>query len=386
MPINPSNIKLAIDRTRAVKNIVGKNVITLISLGSGLNGSKSISSEGNLHLELLNHLNKFSPKLNIILVAGALKRWNYWEILEHITDIQLKKTLSDIPKDIKEKKLACILAEKFSDIAAKLEAEYINEIDTYLNSHPEDIKKLTFKYKITAWNQKHLYNNITKQDPQAIKFMESPEFIEKMKETKTRFLQNKKSLLDKAQDRIKQAQPNLASIDFKKVTDEACLQYLLEEYVYFAKLNNTEIYYTGKIPPAIKPIFEIADKDIFWREIHFKLRKKNNTAKTSQEEKLNAVELNNNSSDTTIINTLTSFFSKRNMCKLQIEEKSQTDVEHRKSESMPIPIQQLSPKISKQINTLIHLFSTTPPSEEKKLAAKKLEEATSLLKPLNFMS
>lgn len=383
-----NNIAFKINRTKAVSNITNKHVVTLISVGKGINGEKKIASEGELHIELLKQLNKHHPSKNIILVAGLLKRWNFWEMISEVSDEELARRLSDIPKDLDEKSLAPLLATKFVDIATSLETKYIQTLETHLQKNNTALKDISFPFKIARWDQRENFKNCDEKPYDVNSFIEDPESLKLIEATITRFLQNKKLELDTAKERLIKVQPQLADLNFQKLVDYACLQYILEEYEYFAKLKNTEVFYNGNIPPALSPIFEDNRKNIHWRTYGFK-----QTKNALEEKKTPTFQLIKAKSSSYVdeINSqhheskLNSFAEKRlklfSFIRTAPEKKSKTDSPlEMKHPPKLIDTSSLSPRSSACMMAFFNLYSKMPPSAEKERAKQKIEEATALLR------
>lgn len=382
-----NNITLKINRIKPFANMDKKHVITLVSVGNGINGAKWIAPEEELHVELMKQLNEHHPKLNIILVAGLLKRWNYWEMISHLSDEALIARLQDIPKDIDEKNLASILAEKFADIAKNLEEKYIKTLENHLDHHQKTIKSMKLPFKIASWEQRTHFDNCDKKSSPQSHIHETDDFMRKIESTKSRFLQNKKADLDKAKARMIIAQPALANLDFKKITDQACLQYILEEYYYFARLSHTEVLYPGKIPSALEPVFKESGKDLYWRDFSFKEAKNTLTEAKQPEETLTRAR------SSSFLESMSrqhnepktgSLAERRLKFLLSIQttstKKTNSDTPlEAKHPAQLMDLKNLSPQSSKRMMTFIDLFSKSPPSAEKELAMKKIEEATALL-------
>lgn len=469
------NLTLRISTNKPFDDIHKKHIITLVSIGNGINGAKWVAPEEELHIKLLEQVNEYNPKFNIILVAGLLKRRNYWEMVEQLSDDALAERLRDIPKDIDEKKLASLLAEKFIDIAENLEAKYIRTLKKHFRKNkeiinklagynhisilkndepiPEDIKPHTLvaqredkqlsvywtdnkklvkksfpngevqdiltkldkagkssddvfliqdiiskyrpapmglEFKIATWNQRHHYDNYDKKSPRADAPIETPAYRKKIIATKSRFLNNKKPALSAAKERMIKAQPLLAGLDFNKITDQACLQYILEEYYYFDKLSHTEVLHNGKIPQALEPIFEDPSKDLYWRDFSFKQTKNVLPESKGTEKPLTRAR------STSFIDSLSSERNeeKSSLCidkrlkffslsiKTTPEEKSKSEPSSSleiKHQEPPIEAGNLSPKSSERMMYFFTVISQSPPSAEKDLAMKKIEEAAALV-------
>jgi hypothetical protein len=378
-------IAFKINRTKPISNISHRHVITLISVGKGINGERKIASEEELHVELLKQLDKHPPSMNIILVAGLLKRWNFWEMLPAISDEELARRLNDLPTNMTEEKLAPILAEKLTDIATSMEKKYVEDLDSHLEIYAKKLN-ISFPYKVTRWNQREHFDNCSKNAFDTNIFLDNPQSLKLIEATIARFLQNKKGDLETAKERLTKAVPQFSTLNFKKLVDLSCLAYLLEEYEYFARLKNTEVFYNGNIPPALDPIFQDTSKDLYWRNYSFKQAKilpedhKKNSRLTRAKSSSYVDELNSQYDNA----KLTSLAAKRlklfSFLKGTPDIKSNTEDDSANNEQDQVfDTSNLSPKSSRCMMEFFKLYSKKPASPIKELAKQKIEEATALL-------
>lgn len=364
------NLTFKLNETKPVSNISGKYVVAGVSLGNGINGAKWIAPDEELHLALLKELNEYQPKLYIILTGGSLARWNYWEMIKELSDETLIDLLKDIPKDIDEKNLAFLLAKKFINVAKNNEEKYIRVLENYLDKNKKTIEKINSPFKIVRWDERATCDNYDEKSFSKNKSDQPDDFMEKIETTKSRFLQHKKQILNKAKERMIKAQPHLASINFKKLTDETCLQYILEEYNYFNYLRHTEILYPGKILPVLEPAFKEESNDLYWRDFSFKKIKSALPELKETEEPLTRAKS---------ASCIDSLSHRRNETNPKKNLKSDATSLENKYSGTVIDTSNLSPKSSSRMMHFFTLLSKSPPSDEKELALKKIEEATALL-------
>lgn len=332
-------------------NITNQDVMTCISLGKGINADKNIASEEELHVEFLKQLNKHHPLSNTILVAGLLKRWNFWELIREISDDELARRLDDIPKEINEKELAVLLAEKFTDIAISLEKKYIQTLENHLQENKDTLKDISFPFKILSWSQREKFPNFTKKSPDEKKIPENLESKKFIEATIKRFLQNKQTSLDIAKERLTEILPQLANLNFNELVKHACEAFIREEYEYFSSLRNTQLFYNGHIP-ALNPILKDNNNNLTWHTYHFK------PTKNFQEE---------------LKTTLAESKPMENPLRLFSHNSSEA------KDSTFIDTSALTPRSSKSFTTLFKQFLNNPSTATKELANRKIEEASRLL-------
>lgn len=270
MPTNKNAFFFKINQIKFA-NITNQDVMTCISLGKGINGDKNIASDEELHVEFLKQLNKHQPSSDTILVGGLLARWNFWEMMREISDDELARRLEDIPKNVDEKKLSLLLAEKFSDIAVSLEEKYIQKLMHHLQENKE-AQGLSFPFKVMPWNQRENFTNFTKQPANENKIPESNESETFINDTIKQFLQDKQTRLDTAKKRLTKVLPEIANLNFDKLVKHSCEAFILEEYEYFSRLRDTQLFYNGHIP-ALNPILRDHNNNVYWHNYNFKQRK-----------------------------------------------------------------------------------------------------------------
>lgn len=346
-------------------NIAGQNVMTCISLGKGINAEKNIASEEELHIEFLKQLNKHHPFSDTILVGGSLARWNFWEMIREIDDNELAHILKDIPKNTNEKELATKLAEKFSYIATSLEGKYIQKLENYLQENKEALRDISFRsrFKILPWDQREKYANFTKKlsDEEKIpKSNESKKFIE---DTIKRFLQNKEKHLIIAKERLTKVIPELVNLNFDKLVNRACKEFIREEYEYFSSLSNTQLFYNGLIP-AFNPILKGKNNNVTWHTYQFKHGKK-----PQEELKITTSSLIHKKLSLPPLNQALPSESKFNGDFLELKEPSPTFID----------TSMLSPRSSKRLKTFFDHYINNLTSASKELIDRKIEEATTFL-------
>lgn len=342
-------------------NIADQDVMTCISLGKGINGDKNIASEEELHVEFLKQLNKHQPSSDTILIGGLLARWNFWEMMREISDDELSYRLKDIPNDVDEKELSRELAEKFSDIAVSLEKKYIQKLENYLKENKE-AQALSFPFKIMPWNQRENFINFTKQSANENKTPESTESETFINDTIKQFLQDKQIRLEIAEKRLTKALPELTHLNFDKLVKQSCRSFILEEYEYFSRLRNTQLFYNGHIP-ALNPILKDHNNNVYWHTYNFKRRKNfQKEFKTTTpfiEEQLSLPESKPTENTLTVL--------------------TDTSSERKEPTTLFINTDMLSPKTLRRLQTFFKSYLNNQSSTTKELADQKIEEVSRLL-------
>lgn len=418
-----------LDSKKPLKHIQNKYVEILVSVGHGLNGGKKIDSEETLNEKLLRELKKHQPKHIIINVADRLQRWNYFEMVKHLSAQELKTRLQDIPDDVNEKKLVQLFANMFADIAENLGKEYTNN----LKKHFEDTKittGLNIPLTIKRWDERKSTNNYIEHNTESTEPDSNNDnnFENKLEETKKRFLANKKKTIEDAIAQITKAQPKLATLNWDEITSEACKEYINEEKKYFGCLTDTDVIYPAKIPPALEPIFEKKELNLYWREVDFKkrslekmqeeLQKLSETmGKTADQAKQPSIEQTNNNHElaralpisavltprlfrtqsTSVMDrkSYTKDILSESLAKRRSKFFAPLDTQNASTNSINSPIWEIkspdrtivinaakpiSPKSEQKLLAFINLFCKSPLSPEKDQALQqKLEEAAALL-------
>lgn len=343
-----------------------KDTMVLISMLKSVSGSKKPTNE-IIHAEFIKELVKYNPDV-FVLLAGLLKRWNYWEMVRELTDKELIEYLADIPAGIKEEELCVILAKKFLPLAKKLEQESIVKLKRHL-------KKLNLDHiRVYTWDERHKFKNYhaENKEPKPIEFN-----MEDFKTTKKEFLENKTSLLKKTQNRMINAQPNLKHINFNKLDYYCCYHLQREEFDYCNDISLVEMLYRGQAPAILKPIF--SDKNRHWHPFSYKesvIKESKNKLVRSQSIPL--IKINPHS----LAERRLKFFTPLKISNEPENEKNsdQSALTLEVKHSYPLLDKNtLSPKTEHKMKTLIELLSKSPPSEKKELVMLKLEEITRLL-------
>ncbi len=367
-PTTENSFSFKTNKTK-LTSIANRPVMTLISLGKGISGEKNIASEEKLHIEILKELNIHNPSSNTILVAGLLKRWNFWEMIQEVRDDELARRLSDIPKDITEEKLAPLLAEKFSDIARSMEKKYIKKIDNYLQENKEALRDISFPVEVMPWSRREKLDNFIKKLPDEKKFDENSESVNFIETTTKRFLNNKQTTLDIAKNRLTKAMPQFAMLNFEKVVDCACRNYILEEYEYFANLKNFSIFYNGSIP-ALNPILKDKNNNLHWHTYNFQ-----QTKSLHDEQKSTSVLMHKETPSP--ISRKAPDESKLSGNRLTLFSPIKT-VSERKEPSRTF-LDRLSPRSSDRMQTFLERYLNNLSPTSKELADRKIEELSTML-------
>jgi hypothetical protein len=363
------------------KLIANKHVEILVSVGVGVNNGKKLKLSDVVLLEkVAREVSKYHPKSIIFNLADTLQRWNYYNMLQYISnkddDIELKTLLQDIPDNVNEEQLAVIFAEKFSNIAKSLGEQEYNKLDKHFKEKHvyQDIK---IPIKIKRWDNRDSTENYNHEIDVDTKVDQR-----KVEETKDRFLGNKQDLLQKSEKRIKNAQPKLAHVNFKNVNNISCERYIGEEVRYAIQLEDTEIWYGAKAPPALEPI-------VPWREFGFKIRSLEEVEKEAKQLKeIMNTEIDKSSEikQETATKTTSTLSRQTSAGRLTLFRPRPVDIKNLQedlSEEQNIIIQtsDLSPKSAERVKTVLKLFAEKKPTspEVKEQIYKKLDEVSALL-------
>lgn len=264
----PNNIK-HVPKIKIDDTFHNDQYVELLISNQGIGSGKKNVDEGELIAETLRALQKIkylNPKcVYIHVAAGNLARWNFWEIINSISDDELKVLLADIPDNIGKNEFVNFMAEKLSQFAEKIGTKYIEGIQTYLEKNASKIK---LPFEIKAWSTRENNLNYNKDLPIKISTEESPEFSESVNKTRSNFLIKKDPLLIASAEKIVRCQPKLAHLPFHQITDAqqkfliaelSCNQYIGEECKYYERVKNTRVIHKGKITPALDMVFTRCD-------------------------------------------------------------------------------------------------------------------------------